>query len=148
MALVDISDIQEEIAKVLRYDTDLTAINAQITVEEEPQWQSLQPWVGIYWDRYDALPEQYAAGGQSMMYRLRFTIWCFINSLESYKAAIKPRNDLLAKVRLALMNNRTINDKAMQAFIEGGDIISANDPERGIIMGGEIVLNVDVEETS
>lgn len=147
MARIDYYAIETEIKTIL--DADATLTGTLITVEDELLFGAERtPWVGVFLERRDA-GDQSLSSGQRTRYNLRFSIWCWEYSLESISKAIQLRDDLLGKVEVALMGNRTLNGKVSTSWLEGGDLPSARVPEsNGFVSGGEIILIADVTATT
>jgi hypothetical protein len=95
-------------------------------VEEEIMFSpEMTPWVGIYIDRRDALDQdQSLSAGRRVRYKLWFTLWIWCFSFDRAEA-VQRRDDAVAEVEVALMGNRTINDKTGPLWITGGRLPSA-----------------------
>lgn len=122
-----------------------------VTVEEELLFGTeTTPWVGIYLERRDAPSgTQSLSGGQQTRYRLRFSIWCWEYHLESLAKAMQRRDDLIGKVEVALMGNRTLNANVITSWIEGGEMPSVRAPgTQSWLAGGEVVLIADAKATT
>jgi hypothetical protein len=141
VARLDYYGIQRAVQEVLVADQDLA--NVRVTIEEELLFGGeTTPWVGIYLDRRDAPPDrQRISAGQSTIYLVRLELWCWEYSLESLATAIQLRDDLVGKVEVVLMRNRTLKDTVHMSWLEGGELPSARVPGRTAWMsGGEIRL--------
>lgn len=142
MSKVSYFDIETEIASILTSDITLNGVN--ITVESVTELDA-GSWVGIYLVGRDVPDGQPLANGTLMRYRLNFILWCWEYSLESITDAIQRRDDLVGRVEVALMKNRTLNNSVNYSFIEGGELQSAQIAETsGYIAGGEIILKADI----
>jgi len=145
VARADYYAIEEEIADILRAEALMDGVT--IDVEGELTFEAgAAPWVGIYLERRDPSPEQYLDAGQSTRYRLRFTLWTWVVSLESIADAIKRRNDLMSRVEKVLMKNRTIRDFVDMSWLEGGDMPSGRLPadQSVYLSGAEIILIAEI----
>jgi hypothetical protein len=146
VARADYYAIAEAVKAALEADGDLTGV--RITIEEELLFGAeATPWVGIYLDRRDApVGSQRINAGQSTIYLLRFAIWCWEYSLEGVAKAIQLRDDLVGKVEVALMRERTLRGAARMSWLEGGELPSAKIPgQSGWASGGEIRLVAEAE---
>jgi len=142
MPRVDYYDIEVEMLQILKADTTLQGV--QITVEDDFELDT-GAWVAIYLDRRDPTEGQSLSAGTRTRYNLYFSIWCWQYSLESTSQAARFRDDLIGKVEIALMKNRTLNNKVSHMWIEGGEMPSARLPgSKGHVAGGEIVVVAEV----
>ena len=149
MARVDYYAIELAIQTLLQGATSLSGV--MVTVEEELLFGAeTTPWVGIYLDRRDAPADlQGLSAGQRTRFLLRFSIWAWEYSLESVAKAIQLRDDLLGKVEIVLMGNRTLDGTVNKCWLEGGEMPSARLPGgSGWVSGGEIVLVADAVATT
>lgn len=149
MARVDYYAIELAIQTILQSAPSLSGV--VVTVEEELLFGAeITPWVGIYLDRRDAPANlQSLSAGQRTRFLLRFSVWCWEFSLESVAKAIQLRDDLLGKVEIVLMDNRTLNGTVNKSWLEGGEMPSARLPGgSGWVSGGEIVLVADAIATT
>lgn len=143
MARIDYYGVISEIRDILKADETLSGV--QVTVEGNPPLDS-GPWIAIYLTRREAPEGQPLAVGTRTRMRLRVSIWCWQFSLESSEEASRLRDDLISKVEIALMGNRTINDKVAYLFLEGGQFMNdqlQNDTLNGWVSGGEIALTME-----
>lgn len=152
MSKVDYYGIQEELSVILRESLPDGYV---VTVEEEIMFSSEQtPWVGIYIDRRDAMDGmQSLSSGRRTQYRLAMTLWVWCFSLDRGEA-LRLRDDAVSEVEVALMKNRTINDKSGPMLLRGGRLPSARVKSDagiagavGFIAGGEILVSADVSAT-
>ena len=149
MARVDYYAIEQEIKTVLEADAALAGVT--VTIEEELMFGSEStPWIGVYLDRRDAPPAlQRLGAGQSTRFLLRFPLWCWEYHLESITKAIQRRDDLVGKIEVALMKNRTLSGKVATSWLEGGELPSARLPEQaGFVSGAEVILVAEVSATT
>lgn len=149
MARVDYYAIEQAIQTLLQGAASLSGV--VVTVEEELLFGAeATPWVGIYLERRDAPSDQQSlSAGQRTRFRLRFSIWCWEYSLESVAKAIQLRDDLLGKVEVVLMGDRTLGNTVSTSWLEGGEMPSARLPGgSGWVSGGEIVLVADALATT
>ena len=141
MARVDYYAIETQIKSILDADSNLTGTT--VSVEGEILFSAEQtPWVGIYLERREAPASlQTLAAGQRTNFLLRFSIWCWSFSLESITKAIQQRDDLLGKVEISLMSNRTLGNLVRKSWLEGGEMPSGRMPDNtGFVSGAEIIL--------
>lgn len=147
MAKIDYHEIAEQIKiKIHDYD-DLSSVT--VTVEEEIPLDS-GPWVAIYLGSRRAHESQPMAAGTKTRYYVTYHIWCHQYSLTSVAEANQLRDDLVGEVEIALMSDRTLNNKVSYAFLDGGRFQSGRltKPDGseipGAVASGEIILVVDV----
>ena len=144
MARVDYYTIVSEIGQILNADTTLSGV--QITVEDSAPLDS-GPWIAIYLESRTPSSGQSISAGTRTPYNLRISAWCWQFSLESTARAAQLRDDLVGLVEIALMKNRTLNDKVGSIYLEGGELMSdqiKSDEMSGFIAGGEIIIIADV----
>lgn len=141
MARIDYYDIQDTIRSIL--DADATLDGVTVTVEEEVLFSAEQaPWVSIYLDRRDPTAGQPLAAGTRTRYRVQFSIWCWEYSLDSLKTAMELRDDLVGKVELVLMGNRSLSGKVGGLMLDGGAFMTAKD-QGSWVTGAEILVSCD-----
>ena len=147
MARLDYYAIETAIKTLL--EADATLAGTVVTVEDELLFGAERtPWVGIFLDRRDP-GEQSLSAGTRTRYNIRLSIWCWEYSMESISKAIQLRDDLVGKVEVALMKQRTLNDTVTKSWIEGGELPSARVPDNnGFVSGGEIILIADASATT
>lgn len=141
---MDYYDIANEIAEVLKADSTMDGV--QVTVEDDAPLDS-GPWVSIGIVNRSTPPSQPLAAGTKTRFQIRIGVWCWQFSLESTGVASRLRDDLVGKVEIALMKNRTLNNKVSFSWLEGGDMMSEriqNDNMSGFIAGGEIVMVAEI----
>lgn len=144
MSRVDYYDLATEIREILIADDTLEGV--QVTVEDDAPLDS-GPWVSVVLVNRSTPMGQPLAGGTRTRFNVRFSLWCWQFSLESTGVASKLRDDLVGKVEIALMANRTLNNKVASSWLEGGDMMSErvqNDNISGYIAGGEVILIADI----
>ena len=144
MARVDYFDIANEVKEVLIADSSLQGV--QVTVEDDAPLDS-GAWVSVVLVNRNTPSGQSLANGTRTRFHIKFSLWCWQFSLESTGTASKLRDDLVGKVEIVLMANRTLNNKVGNSWLEGGDMMSEriqNDNISGYIAGGEVVLVVDI----
>jgi hypothetical protein len=141
MARFDYYAVETQIKTILEADSNLTGTT--VSIEGELLFSAEQtPWVGIYLERREAPPSlQTLAAGQRTNFLLRFSIWCWSFSLESIAKAIQLRDDLVGKVEISLMSNRTLGNSVRKCWLEGGEMPSGRIPDNtGFVSGAEIIL--------
>lgn len=144
MARIDYFAIEKKLGDILSSDSTLQGV--KVIVEEDVEFED-GPYVGIYLERRDATASQSLSSGTKIRYDLKLSIWCWSYSLDSVADAINSRDDLVGKVELVLLNNRTIGDKVTTSWLEGGEMPSARlegEEVDGYISGGEIILTAQV----
>jgi len=148
MPAIDYFALEEKIREVFQADSSLNGV--EIRVEGEVNFQpGIAPWVGIYLDRRDPSPNQPLAMGFITRYQLRFSIWCWAMSLESVADAIKSRDQLVSKVELIAMKDRTFEGVFDMSWLMGGELPSGrleNESGQAVYLsGGEIILIAELE---
>lgn len=104
------------------------------------------PGVYIYLDRRDAPPQiQRIAAGTRTDMEVDLSLWCaeFHDSVED---ASRLRDDLIGKVEVALMADRTLNDTVTAFWLRGGDFNMLQD--NGFLSMGEIKMRARVVATT
>lgn len=138
MPRIDYFGIETEIQEILKADSDLSGVTVE--VEDGPETLERCPFVEIRLLRTDAPAEiQRIAAGQQTTFEIQFSVLCWEYSLESIRDARKKRNDLLGKVQVVLMNNRTLNEKVTNLRLEGGEMWRS-DGEAGFGSTAEITV--------
>lgn len=144
MAKVDYYGIVNEVGNILNADAELLGV--QVTIEDEPPLDS-GPWVAVYLESRTPTVGQSMSAGTRTRFQLRMTVWCWQFSIESTARAAQLRDELVGKVEIALMKNRTLNDKVGSIWLDGGQLLSEqikSDSISGFIAGGEIVVLAEV----
>ncbi len=144
MARVNYYDIANEIKEVLIADPTLGGV--QVTVEDDAPLDT-GPWVSVGIINRSTPTGQPLAAGTRTRFNIRFSLWCWQFSLESTGVASRLRDDLVGKVEIVLMKNRTLNSKVSYGWLEGGDMMSEriqNDNVSGYVAGGEVTLVVEI----
>src|SRR3990167_9771384 len=128
---LDYWSIEQELKHVLVQDPTLE--NVQIILENDALMNfEAMTCVGIFLTRRNIPEEQPIAAGKRMYIDLEFSLWCFVADLENLEGAARKRDELLNKVEVVLMGNRTLNDKVDYSRIDNGDFDSAFDSRDGI----------------
>lgn len=107
---------------------DARTANCDVFLEQDPQFgvsDSPQGALCIVLNRRSPSALQPFAAGTRQRYELSFSVWVVGFSAETFKKAAEVRDDLLGKVELVLMANRTINNAVEAMQLEGGDFINA-----------------------
>ena len=139
MARVNYFALEEAIQTILRADPTLSGVSVEI--EREIEFiDNAQSAVIIYLDGREA-PEdmQRLAAGTRTDFHVMFTLWCMEFHLDSIAQAAKLRDDLIGKVEVALMKERTLNGNVQGSWLEGGEFLTA-DSGSGFLSAGEIKL--------
>lgn len=132
--------IEEELREILSTDTSLEGVKVILENDSLLTYESM-PCVGIFLTRRNIPEEQPVMAGRKMYIDLEFSIWCFVADIENLSGAAKKRDELLNKVEVILLGNRTLNDKVDFSYIDNGDFDSAFNPNTNqSIMGAEIKL--------
>lgn len=140
MARIDYYDIEEKI-KLLLQENDEINTEAHILIEKELTFEQGKI-IAIYLDRRDAPANiQSLSAGTRTRFNLQFTIWVFAFSLELQKA-IELRDDLLGKVELVLMADRTLKGSVASSYISGGEFENVTGGT-GFMSGASIELVAD-----
>lgn len=142
MARVDYFAIQEAIKTVL--EADQTIADAHIALEEELEFNQ-QNHILIYLMDRDA-PEnrQTLSGGTRTKFLINFSIWCFAYHMSELKEAMRRRDDLIGKVEIALMKNRSLGGVVDGSWITGGEFANASqEGSASLFAGGEIRLTTE-----
>ena len=146
VAAVDYAGIRDQLKTILEGDATLSGV--RVFVEEEPQFglSDQQKAIAVYMDRRTAAAaDQNLSAGKRTRYMLRATLWTVFFSLESYKVACDGRDSVLGALELVLMANRTIGGKAASSYLDGGELISAQDASNGVfVAAGETILMMEV----
>lgn len=99
------------------------------------------PFVAIYFeDRRAPLEQQRLAAGRRTDYEIRMTFWSFGFSINSLREAKKLSRDLMRRLEVSLMGDRTLGGTVGGLWLEGG----AMDLERGtkgsFLAGTELIV--------
>lgn len=150
MPATDYYGIREEIRNVLLADADLTAIGLTVEIESEIDFGAEDVPIAFIYLESRTAPDgaQRLAAGTRTDFRLQFSIWCGHFSLESLEKAAEFRDDLIGKVEVALMKNRTLNNKVRTLWLTGGEFFLARDQESGFYSLGEVAFTVDAISTT
>lgn len=147
MARVDYFAVTQEIKTVLAAAADLASTN--ITVEHDVQLGFEQvPWVNIRILRR-AAPEalQPISAGMITKFLVDWLIECWTWHPDGPDAAADMRDDLIGKVEVALMNNRTLNSTVTKSWLLGGEFRMVT-LENDWLLGGQVILQAEVKATT
>lgn len=137
MARIDYFAIEQAIKAQLEADATLAGVIVEI--EQELSWFE-NDLVMIYLERRDTPAEiQTISAGQRTTFDLRFALWCWHFGLDA-ATSHERRDDLVGKVELALMRDRTLQATVDWFHIEGGEFLTAKDDSDGFASGAEIVI--------
>lgn len=145
MAAIDYAAITRQLAQILNEDSDIEG--TRVFVEEMPQIGLMDAGVAIalYLLGRQPHPQQVAAAGKRTRFIVRISVVCLGFDAGSFLEAEQKRDDLIGKVELVLMRNRTINGKVAASWLEGGDFASAQAPGGApFVAAGEINLMAEV----
>ena len=147
-SVVDYWGIREACAAVLRDDPDMFGVTVQ--VEEEFMLSAEQaPVVVVYLEDRIAEPaEQRISAGMRTDFQLHFNIWCGDCDFGGLPLAIKKRDDLIGKVEVALMRQRTLNGAVGKLWLNGGQLYDARTNDAGFLAWGEVRLTASVIATT
>ncbi len=141
MARVDYFNIEEKIKQQLEANDEINTDVSAIIIEEELTFQRGKI-IGIYLERRDAPPEnQTLSFATRIRFELKFNIWVFAWHLE-IREAIHLRDDLLGKVELVLMADRSLQGSVGSSWISGGEFDNGIG-ESGFYSGASIELLAD-----
>jgi hypothetical protein len=137
MAALDYTAIETELADIVQAGLP----GCRVLVEDDLVFGAEDsPQIVIFFERRDLAPNQRLAAGRRVDYHLRFSIWVWVNGLEARAAAVM-RNEIIGKLELILMRDRTVRDMVETGWIEGGEMANAKDPQNTwYIAGGEVVF--------
>ncbi len=121
--LPDWGDMKQRMRNHLLADPDLDGV----TVDIEPVNMfsvELTPWVAIYFESWDTPEESQAiAAGQRAVIETGFVIGVAEYDFDQNEAFAK-RDDLMGRVLISLMKNRTLSDTVDGAWPVSGDVES------------------------
>ena len=146
MARIDYFGIEEAIVETLKADGTLGKVQYKI---EEEVVMSKAPLILINLASRELADDnlgQPIAAGTRTRYLLNFSIWVYAFHLGGPADAAKVRAELLGKVELALMKNRTFNwdgegDRVGSSWLAGGEFQTGPATgQRGFVSGAEISL--------
>src|SRR3990167_4581511 len=131
MPRLDYYKIEEAIQTILKADTSLVGVHVEVEDEVIFGAESC-PWLGIYlMSRSASSHLQGLSAGQRTRFQLNFSLWAWEYSLESQKDVMQRRDDLIGKVEVVLMNNRTLSvegvDNVAHLWLDGGDMSGGRD---------------------
>lgn len=145
MARVDYYALEQAIADHLRKESELEGVRVEI--EKQIDFGVDSDAVFIYLDRRDApAEEQRLSAGTRTDFLLTFSLWCLAFHLDSVAAASELRDDLLGRVEVALMRDRTFGGLAGTAWLEGGEFDTLED--NGFLSAAEVRLVVRAHATT
>tara|TARA_Y100000310_G_scaffold171492_2_gene171696 strand:+ start:8951 stop:9394 length:444 start_codon:yes stop_codon:yes gene_type:complete len=142
MARIDYYAIEESIATQLRDDATLSGVT--VDVEKEPEFTE-DKMVIVYCISREAPDDlQSLSAGLRTRFYVTFVAVCIAAALD-LKDAMEARDDLLGKVEVALMQDRTFdNAQVKTSWIGGGDFDNARDGDEGLFnAAAEIEIVVD-----
>src|SRR3990172_2339488 len=124
MARINYSALLKGIEQVLQNDGDIVAFQADVLVKKPVPTTLTGPVVNIFEDRRDPTPSQDISAGTRKRYTIRWAIWVTCFSADSYADAAEQRDELLGKVEIALMKNRTLAGVLPNSSldIQGGEL--------------------------
>jgi hypothetical protein len=140
MSAIDYHGIGVEIKNVLEADSNFAAV----TVAEPGIYPTFDPQgnkdsVYIYLESRTAADGiQRIRAGTSTDEIVTFVIWSFSWHADKISEAEKFRDQLVGRVELALMGNRTLNSKVKTSWLRGGKFYGAE--ESGFWSGAETIL--------
>ncbi len=141
MARADYFAVLEAIEAQLKADEDLA--EATILVEEDLSFQPGDTVI-IYLERREAPANQQGlSAGKRTRFLVTFSVWCYHFALDT-RPAMKKRDDLIGRVEVALMRDRTYRGSVESSYIDGGNFASGR-TEGGLYMAGaEIRIVADL----
>lgn len=142
---IDYWSIKVAIKSALDAQLAATLPKPVVVVEQQFPIPPNESWIGIYQDSRTA-PDSFQnlANGTKTRIMVRHTIWVWRYAMDQDKA-IQLRNSLLGDVELALMLDRTFGGIVETSWLEGGRLVTADDPSKSgkFFAGAEIVLTAD-----
>lgn len=147
MARADYFAIEQAIKTLIEGNAN-TPANTKVFIESEISFaHEACPGVYIYLDRRSAPAGiQRLAAGTRTDFEVRFTVWCAEWHQDSVAKASEFRDDLIGKIELALMSDRTLGGSVESSWLDGGEFGSFE--ENGFLSLGEIVLIAHVKATA
>lgn len=147
MPKVDYWNIREKLKEILEGDSSLNGVNIEIERNTLIASENC-PWLNIKMTgRVAEDDEQVIASGQKTKFIVSMMIDAKEYSRESPQEAIRLRDDLIGKVEVVLMKNRTLAGAIDYLWILGGDMDQA-DTEKGYVSTGDISINMRVTATT
>ena len=143
MARIDYFAIEEVIKTQLTGDSTLVGVSVHV---EDELTMARGKHVFISLERRDAPDEQAIAAGTQTRFQIRFSLKCFDFGLDR-RGALEARDDLLGKVEVALMKDRTFSGAVAMSWLAGGEFESGQGTD-GFFAAAEVVLIADARATT
>lgn len=150
MAKIDYADLKNEIATILSSVAALSTV--AVTVDDDIRVDSFGASINIEMARRDAgAPAQSLSAGQRQRYYLMIVASVVCVGIER-QAVVDQRDDIISEVELAIMRNRTLNDKVSTTILQGGELFLMRQSSAGsegyFIAAGEVIMQLDAEITT
>lgn len=142
---IDYYDILQAVRTAIVSDAEVERHNPELTqrVYIERPLTLEGPSIFIYRERRDApAEEQRISQGRRVDYDFSVTVWCLEVDFDSVEKASRRCDNLLGKVELALLNDRTLGGTVAYHWITGGEFTSGED--NGFFSAAEIALTARV----
>lgn len=140
MARIDYANIARQIKAVLEADAALAG--TLVTIEKDVLLGfERTPWANIRAVRRAPTAEQPIFAGKITKYHVTYAVECWESSLEGPEVAARLRDDLIGKVEIALMGNRTLNNSVEMLVLDGGEFM-LGEQDGHIFVGGEVLVRV------
>lgn len=157
MARIDYNAIGEAIRELLVTDPQVSPATGAPIIELEGNAPfsdqgaidaERTPYVGIYLTGRDApADDQRLRAGQTTTMRLRYTLLVVTYAADGVESAIRARNDLIGKVEVALMTDRTLGGTVDFHVLDGGDMPSAR-VGNGFAAFGDVLVTAQTTATT
>lgn len=145
MARIDFTAITEAIRTQLLTEASLSGV--KVLLEKELSFDQ-GPLVIIYLLRADEeADDQSLAAGTTSRLTLHFQLLPFAFATDKY-SAIKLRNDLIGRVHIALMKDRTFSNAVTSSWYGEFNFDTGESPGGGFFSGAAIELVVDATATT
>jgi hypothetical protein len=148
MAAIDYYGLEQAIKTRLEAYAPLAGVRVLI---EEPMQSALADTgniVCVYLESRVPHGSQFLANGEQTRFLIRFSIWVASFHMEGMAAALEARDDLIGKVELALMADRTLGSNVDTSWLEGGELFALAGQGFPFTAGGEIILIADKSAVS
>ncbi len=150
MGAIDYHGIKVAIKEMLEDDADLNApLPLNVFVEPDMQFAAEEtPWVGIYAENRNAADSDQPLGAAQIV-RYTHTLKLIVAFLgfDSLAETTRIRDDVLGRIEIALMKDRTLKGTVVTSWPIGGEMGFAIN-EGSFMAVAELMLNADVCATT
>ena len=147
MARVDYYALETAVKTALEADAAVVATAGLVILVEEEVSMHRVPVVVITLASRAAPDElQPLRAGKGTRFLVELVLFVYFYALDVSEAA-RQRDDLVGKVEIALMNDRTLGGACNYLYLTGGTFVTARD-ESGFNSGAEVRVTVDVTATA